>query len=218
MKGPETIIFDDDDDDDFSIYTLTEEGNLIQLSDIQPKEEVGGGSSDLMATTTLIANLGIGRPLGGCFVPKPTATSTSSSSDDNDEISTTSTSDSSSSRTLYIADAVLGLTRITLHKNKNTVKTKTSKVEIVTTTAYDPETLTMTKINYADDVVVGPKTGMVYFTDGTYVCTFVRCYKVEEECSVWCCLVGSFSFFVVVITCTNETCLCKLFCTCICVL
>lgn len=180
MKGPETIIFDDDDDDDFSIYTLTEEGNLIQLSDIQPKEEVGGGSSDLMATTTLIANLGIGRPLGGCFVPKPTATSTSSSSDDNDEISTTSTSDSSSSRTLYIADAVLGLTRITLHKNKNknknTVITKTSKVEIVTTTAYDPETLTMTKINYADDVVVGPKTGMVYFTDGT----FVRLYVVTK--------------------------------------
>ena len=68
MKGPETIIFDYDyDDDDFSIYTLTEEGNLIQLSNVQPKE-VGG--SDLMATTTLIANLGIGRPLGGCFVPK----------------------------------------------------------------------------------------------------------------------------------------------------
>ena len=177
MKGQESIIFDYDDDDDntFSMYTLTEDGNLIQLSNIEPKQAKNSDSdetdgNDLVATTTVIANLGNGRPLGGCFVPK-TASTNSDDDDDNDDDSTTTTSTTSStkSRMLYIADAVLGLTRITLHKNKDNKTLKTSKVEIVTTTAYDPETSTMTKINFADDVVVGPKTGTVYFTDGTWL-------------------------------------------------
>ena len=177
MKGQESIIFDYDDDDDntFSMYTLTEDGNLIQLSNIEPKQAKNSDSdetdgNDLVATTTVIANLGNGRPLGGCFVPK-TASTNSDDDDDNDDDSTTTTPTTSStkSRMLYIADAVLGLTRITLHKNKDNKTLKTSKVEIVTTTAYDPETSTMTKINFADDVVVGPKTGTVYFTDGTWL-------------------------------------------------
>ncbi len=85
------------------------------------------------AKTTKIAGLGVGRPLGARFT-----------GDDN---------------TLYITDAVLGLTRIQKPQDPK------SKVEIVATTVMDQGK--ETRILFADDVAIGPKTGMVYFTDGT---------------------------------------------------
>lgn len=125
MKGPETVVFGKDG----TLYLLTEEGNLISLSDFK-KEEDG---VTIMAKSTLIKHLGIGRPLGGKF--------------------------SSDGKTLYIADAILGLTRI---HNPNDRK---SKLELVASSAMEDGT--ETPIRYANDVAIGPKTGKVYFTDAT---------------------------------------------------
>jgi hypothetical protein len=61
--------------------------------------------------------------------------------------------------TLYMADAALGLTRI---RNPHDPK---SKLELVATTVKDGGK--ETRIQFADDLAIGPKTGMVYFTDGT---------------------------------------------------
>ena len=63
--------------------------------------------------------------------------------------------------TLYICDAVLGLIRV-----RDVKDLRKSKIEIVTRTAMDSNG-TMSPIEYADDVVIGPKTGKVYFTDAT---------------------------------------------------
>jgi hypothetical protein len=70
--------------------------------------------------------------------------------------------------TLYIADAILGLTRVR--------KDIQSKVEIVANQVFDQvadsngtvETK-MTPLLLPDGVVVGPKTGKVYFTDASNV-------------------------------------------------
>jgi sugar lactone lactonase YvrE len=123
MRGPETIVFDSDG----TLLTLTEEANLVSLTDFENESD-----TRITAKTTLVANLGNGRPLGGQFAPDGT---------------------------LYIADAVLGLTRI---KNPRDPK---SKLEIVASTVMDAGE--ETRITLADDVVIGPKTGMIYFTDGT---------------------------------------------------
>ena len=66
------------------MYTLSEEGFLVGLSNFQ-EEKADGGTSNLMADTRIVSNLGPGRPLGGKFDSK---------------------------NTLYLADAHLGLTRL----------------------------------------------------------------------------------------------------------
>lgn len=91
-------------------------------------------SSSFEATVSFVKDLGVGRPLGGKFDQKGT---------------------------LYIADAILGLTRI-----QNPSTDPHSKVELVASSVklangeFSP-------ILYADDVCIGPKTGRVYFTDAT---------------------------------------------------
>mmetsp|Transcript_705 Transcript_705/g.1997 ORF Transcript_705/g.1997 Transcript_705/m.1997 type:complete len:422 (-) Transcript_705:293-1558(-) len=124
LVGPETVVFDHVG----NLFLLTEEANLVQVSDMQPS----GNENTMTATTTLVASLGQGRPLGGCFTP------------DN---------------TLYIADAVLGLTRM---RNPAGLH---SKIELVAAEVMDGDA--MTTIRFADDVTVGPQSGMVYFTDAT---------------------------------------------------
>jgi hypothetical protein len=59
--------------------------------------------------------------------------------------------------TLYVADALLGLIRI------HNVHDARSKVELVVSTVDDR------RILYADDVIIGPKTGKVYFTDASEI-------------------------------------------------
>ena len=113
-----------------NMYIVNEMANLIQLSDFQT--DYDDDKNKITAKTTFIADLGPGRPLGASFTPDGT--------------------------TLYIADSVLGLTRI-----KDPHNTK-SKVEIVATTVFDKGE--RTRIHFADDLIVGPKTGLVYFTDG----------------------------------------------------
>lgn len=78
LKGPETVVFGNDG----TLYALTEEGFLVSLTDIQPD---GDDGVRMTAKSTLVADLGVGRPLGGRFAK-----------DDY----------------LYLADAHLGLTRI----------------------------------------------------------------------------------------------------------
>jgi hypothetical protein len=123
MKGPETVLFDNAG----TLHFLSEDANLVSLTDFEIESD-----TKITAKTTLVANLGNGRPLGGKFAPDGT---------------------------LYIADAVLGLTRI---KNPRDPK---SKLELVASTVMDAGE--ETRIKFADDVAIGPRTGMIYFTDGT---------------------------------------------------
>jgi hypothetical protein len=108
------------------MYFGNEDGNLISMTDIETDPD-----GKMTAKTTLVADLGPGRPLGAKF----------------------------SGDTLYIADAVLGLTRI------RNVNDPMSKVEIVATTVV--ENGTTSRLLYVDDIAIGPKTGAIYFTDGT---------------------------------------------------
>lgn len=62
--------------------------------------------------------------------------------------------------TLYVADTLLGLIRIQNPSNGG------SKVELVASAVKGADG-NWSRILYADDVAIGPKTGMVYFSDGT---------------------------------------------------
>lgn len=84
-------------------------------------------------TATSIKDLGIGRPLAGKFWGD----------------------------TLYIADSVLGLTRV------QNVSNPRSKVEIVASTVMDQGK--ETRIHFADDVAIGPQSGKIYFTDASEI-------------------------------------------------
>ena len=85
------------------------------------------------AKVTFVRDLGCGRPLGGTFHGKST---------------------------LYIADAILGLTRIrNIHDPK-------SKLEVVVSSV-DSASNSSKRLLYVDDVVVGRKTNKVYFTDAS---------------------------------------------------
>ena len=124
VRGPETIVFGNDGE----LYLLTEASNLVLLSDFAEDRT----TQRISAKATLVADLGLGRPLGGRIAPDGT---------------------------LWIADSVLGLTRL-----KNPTNPE-SKVEIVASRVFDQGE--WTSIGMADDVTVGPKTGKIYFTDGT---------------------------------------------------
>ena len=126
-QGPETIVFGNDG----TMYVLSEDAYLVKVD----PDQISPDARYINSTTTIIADLGMGRPLGGKFTPK--------------------------GNTLYMCDAVLGLTRI-----RDVKDLRKSKLEIVTRTVVDGNG-TVSPIEYADDVVIGPKTGKVYFTDAT---------------------------------------------------
>lgn len=127
LSSPETIFFGPDG----TMYTATDQGNLISLTDLRQESD-----HIITAKTTLVKDLGSGRPLGAKFTPDGS--------------------------TIYIADAVQGLLRLRNPHDKD------SKVEIVASTAMD-QNGQRTRIVLADDVTIGPKTGKVFFTDGTTV-------------------------------------------------
>ena len=85
------------------------------------------------AKVTVVKNLGVGRPLAAKFLGS----------------------------TLYIADAVLGLTRV------QDIHDPMSKVELVASRIV--ENGSETRINYADDIAVAPESGMVYLTDASEI-------------------------------------------------
>lgn len=84
VKGPETVIFDNDG----ILYILTEEANLVRLDDFKTDE-----NDDMVITAraTTVADLGVGRPLGGKFAKDGS---------------------------LFVADALMGLIRVRFSKNK----------------------------------------------------------------------------------------------------
>jgi hypothetical protein len=128
MKGAETIVFGTDG----TMYVLTEEANLISLTDFQPSLD----GLKVTAKANFVKDLGIGRPLGGKF--------------------------STDGQTLYIADAILGLTRL---RNPHD---PASKVELVSNAVMDEDGV-LTPILYADDVDIGPVSGKVYFSDASSI-------------------------------------------------
>ena len=117
------------------LYVMTADANLLLLRDLQTNPKDATRGT---AQTTRLHSLGSGRPLGGAFTRD--------------------------GKTLYIADAVLGLTRI-----QNPTDPK-SKLELVVDEVAIPRedgTMELSRLWYADDVTIGPKTGMVYFTDAS---------------------------------------------------
>ena len=117
---------------DGTIYLMSEEGKLLKVSNL---EESSDGVT-VTAKVSLVHSLGMGRPLGGRFTMD--------------------------GKTLYVADAHLGLTRLRHFQDHK------SKVELVTDTAVDADG-NVSQILYANDVAIGPKTGKVYFTDSTTI-------------------------------------------------
>lgn len=129
LKGPETVVINGKDG---SIFALTEEALLVSLTKLKVQESIENKPKIMTAQVKSVADLGMGRPLGGRFTPD--------------------------GKTLYVADALLGLIKI-----ENPHKFPKSKVEIVANKVMDGDKTT--RILYCNDVVVGPKTGKVYFTD-----------------------------------------------------
>jgi Strictosidine synthase len=129
LVGPETVFFDKDG----TMFVLTEDAKLVRLTDFKD----GDDGSTVTAKTTLIKNIGVGRPLSGKFT--------------ND------------GKTLYIADAILGLLRI-----DNPITDPQSKVELVAS-SFRKYKQKAQKLLFVDDVCIGPKSGKVYFTDATTI-------------------------------------------------
>lgn len=173
LKAPETILFDPKG----NLLIMTEESQLVMLSDFQQVQgtvvtrpsNVSSVSSNanavdtrtVAAASTYVRDLGPGRPLGGAFGHGKFA------------------------NTLYIADAVLGLTRIRDYRDPS------SKVEIVASSVEVPDEgvddfggthhakgrrpappqprQRRRRFKYVDDVAVGRRTNKVYFTDASSV-------------------------------------------------
>jgi len=139
--NPETVIFDGDG----TMYVMNENAKLVSLTDFEPS---GGNDDDsrvVTARATEVADLGIGRPLGGKF---------------------------DGGGCLYFADAVLGLARVcNLPKGGIPTVPPTSPRPVVELIAsrVKLDDGSWSPIRYADDVDVGPRTGHVYFTDASNV-------------------------------------------------
>ncbi|CAB9525415.1 STRICTOSIDINE SYNTHASE-LIKE [Seminavis robusta] len=135
LQGPETVLFHPKSG---TMYVLTQDALLVSLTDLKPhnsnNEDDGATTKIVTAKTTKVANLGTGRPMGARFT--------------------------SDGKTLYIADALLGLLRIV-----NPHDYPKSKVEIVANQVTDGNNTT--KILHANDVIIGPRSGKVYFTDSS---------------------------------------------------
>lgn len=74
---------------------------------------------------------------------------------------------------LYFADALMGLVRIKRDPH--------ARIELVANKVMDDGVLT--RILYADDVTVGPKTGTVYFSDGKCFLCLRPAENEFPECS-----------------------------------
>ena len=119
---------------DGSLYFLSETGHLVELLDIAKDDDPVAWT----ARAVTVQDLGVGRPLGGRFTPD--------------------------GKTLYIADSVLGLTRI------SNIRNPAAKVELVASTVpmwKDDTVVVDSPLRYVNAVAIGSKTGRVYFTDST---------------------------------------------------
>jgi len=115
------------------MYVMTEDGKLVSLTDFEEGSPVDSVAVST-AKATVVMYLGNGRPLGGRF---------------------------SKDGILYIADTLLGLTR---------VRFRATGVPIVEVVASHVDMNAKTRpLLYTNDVAIGPKTGNIYFTDSTDV-------------------------------------------------
>jgi hypothetical protein len=117
-------------DDDSNIYALTKEAKIIVFQNITSSIE----DDNLIYADAKVLTSYVGRPLGGKFVP--------------------------GTKTMYIADALLGLCRVDLSKKSPKLELVVSEIQ---TAAGE-----ISPILYADDVDVG-KSGMVYFSDASNI-------------------------------------------------
>lgn len=120
-----------------ALFVMTHDARLLLLSDL---EEQGDDITRVTAKVTDLHSLGVGRPLGGKFTPD--------------------------GKTLYIADAVLGLTRLQYPMEAK------SKLELVVDsipTIDDSGNMENARLLYVNDLCIGPKTGNIYFTDASNV-------------------------------------------------
>jgi sugar lactone lactonase YvrE len=106
IRGPETPVVNPKTG---KLYVLTEDGNLVRLNNSKQKVSPSSHTPIQNVDTTLVVNLGPGRPLGGKFT--------------------------CDGKTLYIADTLLGLVRV---RNVEKKKSQ-SKVEIVASSVVDKE-------------------------------------------------------------------------------
>jgi hypothetical protein len=152
IQGPETIVFGKDD----RMYIMTETAWLVEIiipNNHHIKKDDGMDSSSnpiIPATCRMVHDLGNGRPLGGAF--------------------------DRTGKYLYMADAILGLTRIAVdHSSSSSSSSKTTTtnptVEVLVSSVPDRNggLVPSSSIRYCDDVAVGPKSGRIYFTDATTV-------------------------------------------------
>lgn len=117
-------------DDESNIYALTKQGKIIVFENITLSIE----DDNMMYGDARVLISYVGRPLGGKFLP--------------------------GTKTMYIADALLGLCRVDLSKKYPKLELLVSEIETITGGK--------TPILYADDVDVG-KSGMVYFSDASNI-------------------------------------------------
>lgn len=138
LLGPETVVFDHES----NMYVLCH-GNIILLtnltrSTIKTTKDAKQDESIILADAKILAK-SVGFPLGANFVPN--------------------------TKIMYFADPILGLCRIDL-SDTETEKTMRPKIELVAS-KFQLDDGSWSKIAYADDVAVGPKSGMIYFSDAT---------------------------------------------------
>lgn len=133
---PETIVFDNQG----TMYIMNENAQLVSITDIKQKTDNDNLHNPIYtAKTTEIADLGVGRPLGGKF---------------------------DMHGCLYFADALQGLARICLPSVGESSSSAKPVVELIASRVR-LEDGTWSPINYANDVDIGPKSGHIYFTDSS---------------------------------------------------
>ncbi|GAX21599.1 hypothetical protein FisN_29Hh033 [Fistulifera solaris] len=137
VYGPETAVIGKQQ----QLLVLTEDGKLVELlvdAKNKKKTNASTASSNTTVDTRIVQELGIGRPLGGRYT--------------------------SHEHTLYIADAVLGLTRLRQYTDtQSRVELVANMVTVLTEDGIPYES----PLRYVNAVAVGPKTGHIYFTDST---------------------------------------------------
>lgn len=169
VRGPETVVFGNDG----TLYVLTEQANLVSLVLAVPGESGDSNGVIRNATATNVRDLGPGRPLGGKIVPlgapNPFAVNPKNQGRNHNK----NQPPPLPVETLYIADTLLGLTRIrNIHDPASKLEIVVRSVEVShtdhnKTTNQTTSTTISSPIVYADDVAIGPRTGRVYFTDAT---------------------------------------------------
>ena len=135
-------------DKDGALFILTEDALLVKLTDFVDDPT---DPMIISAKTEIVVNLGVGRPLGGKFA---------------------------SDGSLYVADMLLGLTRVRFPKGKR------SDAKPVVELVASRVTTDNSQILYADDVDIGSKTGHIYFSDASAIAPGMLSKFLENDIGI----------------------------------